>query len=122
MNHSHVPVCLAVPTAIWTTGPLSANVGFGSFSSLLIADAYGNVLLVVGLVAFLVGLAGLWFVSRVTPKGTVLAIAIGIYVVSWLIDPGTVRELHGLVGFMRLLGFAGFVMGVIDLVSKRRPT
>lgn len=65
---------------------------------------------------------GFWYLSRVAPKGTVLAVAAGIYVVSWLINPGNSRELHGLVGFLRLLGFVGGVLGVIDLVKKRPPT
>lgn len=88
----------------------------------LLADATGTILIAGGLVVLIGGVVGLWFLSRSTPKGTVLAVAAGIYVMSFLIAPGTDRVLHGLVGVARLLGFIGGVLGIVDLWKKREPT
>jgi len=87
----------------------------------LLADAWGSVFLGVAILAIVGGLVGFWYVSRVTPKGTVLAIAFGVYVVSWLIPSGNNRAVEGLVATLRLLGFAGGVLGIVDLVRKRPP-
>jgi len=91
-------------------------------SNLLLADTAGIIGIAILLVMLISGVVGLWFVSRVAPKGTVLAIAIGSYVVSYLIPPGNVAILHGLVGFTRLFGVIGGVLGIIDLIKKRTPT
>jgi hypothetical protein len=87
----------------------------------LLADVTGTILIAVGLVVVLGGVVGLWFVSRSAPKGTVLAIAVSIYLMSFLIPRGTDRLLHGLAGVMGLFGLIGGVLGVIDLVKKRTP-
>ncbi len=87
----------------------------------LLADVTGTILIAVGLVVVLSGVVGLWFVSRSTPKGTVLVIAASIYAMSFLIPRDTDRFLEGLVGITRLFGFIGGVLGVIDLVKKRTP-
>jgi len=88
----------------------------------LLADTVGVIGIAVGLVVVLGGVVGLWFLSQRTPKGTVLAIAVGIYAMSFLIPRDTDRFLEDLVGLTRLFGFVGGVLGVVDLVKKRSPT
>jgi hypothetical protein len=70
-----------------------------------------NSLLAVGLVVLIGGLIGFWYLSRVTPKGTILVIAAVIYFASWMIDPGTNRNLNGLVGILRMLGLPAEYLG-----------
>lgn len=85
------------------------------------ADQYGTLLLVLALLFDLVCLVFLWLVSRVTPKGTILAIAAGIYLVSFVLPDFRMRELVMLRGALRMLGFAGGILGLVDLLRKREP-
>lgn len=96
---------------------------FSSVASTPIAasEDYGKVLLGLGIGGVIVGLVLLWLVSKWAPKGTVLAIAIGLYATSWSIDRIRIREVRMLSGAMRMLGFAGGILGVIDLVRTRKP-
>lgn len=85
------------------------------------SENYGMVLLCLGIVGVIAGLVVLWFVSRRSPKGTVLVIAVVLYLVSWQIDDVRVREIRLLSATMRMLGFAGGILGVVDLLRKRKP-
>ena len=67
------------------------------------------------------GLIGLWFISRIAPKGTVLVIAIGIWVCGALIGDVHIRELLMLAGAMKMLGFAGGILGLVDFFRRRTP-
>ena len=67
------------------------------------------------------GLIALFFVSKKTPKGTVLAIAAVIYVASFAAQGIRIREVVLLTGAARMLGFAGGILGIIDLVRRRSP-
>lgn len=80
---------------------------------------YGTVLLCLAGAGVLAGVAILWFVSRRTPKGTVLVLAAVIYATSWTMDHIRVREVRMLCGSMRLLGFVGLILGVADLRRNR---
>ena len=82
-------------------------------------DKYGMILLLYAVSGIFAGLVVLWFVSRRAPKGTVFAIAVAIYVASWSFDQVQVREAMVLRGSMRMLGFAGAILGVVDLWRRR---
>jgi hypothetical protein len=88
-----------------------------------IADSenYGTVLLVLGIGGAIAGFVVLWLVSKRSPKGTVLVIAVVLYVASWQIGDSRLREMRLLCGVMRMLGFAGGILGVIDLLRTREP-
>lgn len=88
----------------------------------LVADATGSLILGLGLVFVVFGLVGVWYLSRSAPRGTVLAVAIAIYAVGFLIPKGDSRLLHGVAGFASLFGIVAGVLGVVDLVRKRQPT
>jgi hypothetical protein len=82
---------------------------------------YGMILVGVGFCGVLVGLIVLAVISRKCPQGTVLAIAAIVYFVGSQIDGTRVRELMLLSGGMRLFGIAAGILGIIDLIRKRKP-
>jgi hypothetical protein len=51
----------------------------------------------------------------------VLGIAFLIYLVSWQIGGIRSREILAISGFVRMLGFAGMILGIVDLFRKRKP-
>jgi hypothetical protein len=51
-------------------------------------------------------------------QATALGIAAAMYVISWVIHPGSSRYLMGAVGVMRLLGYAGAILGIAVLFRK----
>jgi len=90
-------------------------------STLAFSENYGTVLLSVAIGGIVLGVVALWFISHRTPKGTVLVIAIVVYVASWQFEDVPVREVRLLTGVMRMFGFAGAILGLIDLFRKRKP-
>jgi hypothetical protein len=86
-----------------------------------ISDSYRIILLTAGILFVLGGLAMLYFISKRTPKGTALGLAFAIYLASWTIQGTHVREILVLTGTMRMLGFAGIILGLVDTVRKRPP-
>lgn len=85
------------------------------------SEEYGSVLLVFAIVILVGGVVAFWLIAKRTPKGTVLAIAAAMYVASWVLSDIRVREVLMLVGLLRMLGFAGGILGIIDLLRKRKP-
>ncbi len=81
---------------------------------------YGIILLAFAIMFVLGGLVVLWLVSRKASKGTVLAIAVGIYVAGLALASIRVREIMVLSGALKMLGFAGGILGIVDLVGKRK--
>lgn len=84
------------------------------------SKSYGYALLAVAIVALVLGVLVFWRLSKRAPKGTVLVIAVSIYCFSWLIDGIYIRELRMLSGMTRMLGFAGIILGFVDLVRQRK--
>ena len=84
-------------------------------------EKYGLILMGVAAVIVLGGLIALFLISKISPKGTVLAIAATIYVASWSLEGIRVREVLLVSGAMRMLGFAGGILGIVDLIRKRKP-
>ena len=82
---------------------------------------YGNFLLAFAIAFVVGGLVLLWVVSRMAPKGTVLAIAVGIYVAGLALAGIRIREVVLLTGALKMLGFAGGILGIVDLVRDRKP-
>jgi hypothetical protein len=83
-------------------------------------QSYGTILLAFAIVFILGGLVVLWLVSKKAPKGTVLAIAAVIYCAGLALAGIRVREIVLLTGTLKMLGFAGGILGIVDLVRKRR--
>jgi len=82
---------------------------------------YLIVLLAVMVVVFLGIMVGLWLLSRVSPKGVVLALAVVTWLVGRWLGQHNVRELQGLSGAVTMAGFGGILLGIADLFRKREP-
>lgn len=82
---------------------------------------YGRILLGFTIAFILGGLIVLWFISRVTPRGTVLVIAALLFIVGTGLGGIRVREVMVLSGALRMTALAGGILGIIDLLRQRRP-
>jgi hypothetical protein len=99
----------------WLGSAMPAGSSFAS------SPHYTMLLMVVTAVAVIGGLVVLWLISRRTSRGTVLGIAIAIYLCGWWIRDNRVREVVLLIGILRMLGFAGIILGIVDLLRSRKP-
>ena len=81
---------------------------FPSIAPLSIAgnEYYGIVLLCLGILGFVAGLVILWYISQSSPKGTILLIAILLFLLSGTIKGSRIREAIMLFSMIRLLGIA----------------
>lgn len=62
-----------------------------------------------------------WTISRIAPRGTVLVIAVVLYVMGQVIgalDVG-IRVIELVSGVLKLSGFLGIILGGIDILRKR---
>ena len=91
------------------------------FTPLTSSENYGVILFAFATVFVLGGLVALWIISRNAPKGTVLAIAAVIYCLGLGLASVRVREVVLLTGTFKMIGFAGGILGIMDLVRKRTP-
>ena len=83
-------------------------------------DTFGQIFIVVAILVIVAGGIGFWTLSRYAPKGIALGVAAVLYVLSFLIGDGGSREMHGALGMLRMLGFMGGILGLIDLVRGPR--
>ncbi len=82
---------------------------------------YGTILLVCAIVFILGGIIVLWLISRVAPKGAILAIPAGIYCAGLALASIRVREIVMLTGALKMLGFIGGIGGIVDYIRTRKP-
>lgn len=70
----------------------------------------------------LVGLVGLYFMSRISQKGTVFAIAVVVFIVGFSvgIQKEQSRESLLFAGTAKMFGFASGLLGIVDLVRRRK--
>ncbi len=90
---------------------------------MILADTFGSVLVAVGITVVLAAAVGFWLLSRVAPRGTVLVVAIAVYVVAVVgsvLSAGDSRVLLGITGILKFSGFVGVVLGLVDLFRGRR--
>jgi len=84
------------------------------------SESYGVILLAFAILFVVGGLVVLWLISSKAPKGTVLAIAAVIYCLGLSLASVRVREVLMLTGTLKMLGFSGGILGIADLVRKRK--
>lgn len=84
------------------------------------SENYGIILLSIAIVGFLAGLVILWLLPRRSPSGTVLLIAILLFMLSGQLHETRVREIIMLMGLMRMLGIIAFIIGIYDVCRKRK--
>ncbi|MCD4825002.1 MAG: hypothetical protein K8S55_10355 [Phycisphaerae bacterium] len=85
------------------------------------SNYYNTILLIIGFGALVIGLVVLWIISKHTPKGTVFIIAVVIYIASWHLGETRISEIRLFSGILRMFGFIGGIMGIVDIVRKRKP-
>lgn len=83
------------------------------------SEHYGTILLTVAIVIVVGGLVLLWLVSRSAPRGAVLGIAVTLWMIGFLLGDVRVREVMLVSGSLKMLGFAGAILGIIDALRKR---
>lgn len=90
-------------------------------TALTTSQNYSYVLLAFATVFIIGGLVALLLIGRRTPRGTILAIAAVLYAVGWAFASIRVREILLLSGSLQMLGFGGVILGIVDLLRKRKP-
>ncbi len=85
------------------------------------SENYSFILLAFAVVFILGGLVLLWLIFSTAPKGTVLAIAAMIYCFGLGLAGVRIRENMVLPGALKMLGVAGGLLGIVDLVRIRKP-
>lgn len=90
-------------------------------SALAESPNYGMVLLTCCAAVIIGGLALLWRIRRRARPGVLLGVAAVLYATSWILNPGKTREMLALVGSIRLVGFIGLAIGIIDGLRKLDP-
>ncbi|MFT3685438.1 MAG: hypothetical protein QM783_11005 [Phycisphaerales bacterium] len=81
---------------------------------------YATYLLIALIVFIVIGLTGLYLIGRRAPRGTVFVIAMLLIMLGLAIPSSPVRELLLLRGGLRMTGVIGLLLGVIELVRRRR--
>lgn len=83
-------------------------------------DDYGKVLLGIAIGLYLVGVVGLWLVSRTGQRGLVLGVGCVLFLIGVSIakQGGRTRELAMFGGTCSLLGLTGGILGIVDLARK----
>lgn len=82
-------------------------------------DDFGYVFLAIVVLAIVGSIVLFWFLSRQAPRGTVLAVAIAIYIAGVVISPGSTRVMVGVAGLLKFIGFIGGILGLVDVLRKR---
>jgi hypothetical protein len=100
-----------LPSGTWSSAPSSTDS----------TNRYGKILLGIGIGGIVAGLVALMIASRWLPQGGVLVIAIAVYYASWNIPGERTREVQMLRGATRMFGVAAGVLGLVDLVRRRKP-
>lgn len=72
-------------------------------------------------ISVLGGLVLLWFISQKTPKGTVLGIAVAIFVLSWMLVLGDSYVMHVVAYTLRGFGMLAGLLGLFDLNRPAEP-
>lgn len=92
-----------------------------SASDLASSKTYGIALLVAFCLIVLSGILALWWISRKVPKGVILALSVGLWIAGWQLGEIRIREVVGFSGCLQTIGFAGAILGLIDLFRRREP-
>jgi hypothetical protein len=82
------------------------------------SEEYKAVLLLVTILAVGGGLLVLWRISRRSPRGTVLVLALIVYTVGLSLAEAPVREARLASGICKMLGVTGGILGWIVYVRK----
>ncbi|MCF7908209.1 MAG: hypothetical protein K9L86_05015 [Candidatus Omnitrophica bacterium] len=73
------------------------------------------------IIAILLSVACFWLISKKTPKGVVVGLAIIVWVIGNVIGSQQARELMMIGGSIKMAGSVGIILGIIDLFRKKKP-
>jgi hypothetical protein len=82
-------------------------------------DTFGKIYIAVSLVLLVAMIFIFSVISRRAPKGTLLAVGVGLWLIGQAISGVPVREIRGLSGLCILSGFIGGLLGIFDLIRKK---
>ena len=83
-------------------------------------DAINPVYVVLLLVILIITSVSFWLISKKAPKGTLLAVAIAMWIIGFMIGNQPVREMKLTGGTIQTLGTIGVILGVINLFRKSK--
>jgi hypothetical protein len=83
-------------------------------------DTINPLYLVLALVILIITSISFWLISKKAPKGTLLAVAIAMWIIGSMIGNQPVREMKLIGGTIQTLGTIGVILGVIDLFRKSK--
>lgn len=78
-------------------------------------------MLFVGIAIVVVAVLGLYLISRVTPRGTVLVIALVCWAAGQGVSRSEIAQVRLIGGVITMTGCAGAVLGLVDVFRKRKP-
>ena len=82
-------------------------------------DTTGKIYIAVVVATMIGAVVGFYFLSKKGPRGSVLIAAVVLFFCGMSIPNNTSRELHLLEGILRLTGFVGGILGIVDLLRKK---
>ncbi len=82
-------------------------------------DTTGIIFVGITIAAIIVAIVGFYVLARLGPRGAVLLVAALLFLCGMLIPDNNSRELNLLEGILRLTGFIGGILGIIDLARKK---
>lgn len=85
------------------------------------SDSYGNVLLGGAIVLVAIGVVGYLRAWRTSKRGTILILGVVLLVSGSAVASYHVREALMFGGSLKFLGSIGVLLGIIDLLRKRKP-
>jgi hypothetical protein len=83
-------------------------------------DATGKIYLAIAVISVIAAIVAFWFISRKTPKGTLLAVGIILWIVGQSIASQPVREMRLISGVCKFSGFIGGILGLFDVFRRRK--
>jgi len=81
-------------------------------------SGYRTLLLGITIVSVVGGLVGFWLMMSRTPRGTIQALAIFLYCFGTGLETVQVREAKLVSGICKMLGFGGFLIGILQYTRK----
>lgn len=67
-------------------------------------------------------LVGFWFISKKAPKGVLLAVGIGLWLIGQVTGSTPYREARLLSGLCSISGLMGGLLGLMDVLRKEKKT
>ena len=84
-------------------------------------DTPSPIFLFLPIIAILVAIACFWLISKKTPKGVTIGLAVVVLIIGNTIASQQTRELLMIGGSIKMAGSVGVILGIVDLFRKKKP-